>query len=82
MAALVPLAAGMGTSRTPEPPLRLLLEVTRNADSRVEGRIRMAPTGSGQPFSGVLELLKVLEGCLDRHDSERAATPQPDGDKR
>jgi hypothetical protein len=54
----------MDTSSAPRRTVRLLLEVTRTSDNRIEGRI--AGEGSDlaeiwTPFSGVLELLKVLE---------------------
>jgi hypothetical protein len=59
----------MGTSRTQRQPVSLLVEVTRTADGRPEGRIRTAPSDPGQEFSGVLELLKALEDHLDGHGS-------------
>jgi hypothetical protein len=54
----------MDTSSTPRRTVRLLLEVTRTSDNRIEGRIGTdgaGPAESWTPFSGVLELLKVLE---------------------
>lgn len=39
----------------------LLLEIDRTPDGRLEGRIRTEVTNPWRPFSGVLELLKVLE---------------------
>jgi hypothetical protein len=51
----------MDASPAPGQPIRLLLEIARTPDARLEGRIRAAGTGEWQPFSGVLELLKVLE---------------------
>jgi hypothetical protein len=54
----------MDASSTPRPTVRLLLEVSRAPDNRIEGRI--GPDGAVRvddwtAFSGVLELLKVLE---------------------
>ena len=47
-------------------PIRLLLDISRTTDRRIEGRMRADGTGAWQPFSGVLELLKVLEEtCAD-----------------
>jgi hypothetical protein len=44
---------------------QLLLEVSRSADGRLEGRIRAETSDQWTSFSGVLELLKVLEELLD-----------------
>jgi hypothetical protein len=53
----------MDTSSAPGQTIRLLLDVNRTPDGRLEGQIRAGGTGTGtwKPFSGVLELLKVLE---------------------
>jgi hypothetical protein len=54
----------MDTSSTPRRTVRLLLEVNRTSDGRIEGRIGTDgadPDGNWTAFSGVLELLKVLE---------------------
>ena len=44
--------------------MRLLLEIDRAPDGRLEGRMRADGTDAWRPFSGVLELLKVLEETL------------------
>jgi hypothetical protein len=54
----------MDTSSMPRRTVRLLLEVNRTSDGRIEGRIGVDgadPSGSWTAFSGVLELLKALE---------------------
>ena len=54
----------MDTSSTPRRTVRLLLEVNRTSDGRIEGRIGAEGAdlaGNWTAFSGVLELLKVLE---------------------
>jgi hypothetical protein len=51
----------MDSSPTPGQTLRLLLEVDRAPDGRLEGRISTDGADAWSPFSGVLELLKVLE---------------------
>jgi len=51
----------MDASRIPRQTIRLLLDINRTADGRLEGRIRADGTNAWRPFSGVLELLKVLE---------------------
>jgi hypothetical protein len=56
----------MDTSPAPMQAIRLLLDISRTTDRRIEGRMRGDGTAAWQPFSGVLELLKVLEEtCTD-----------------
>lgn len=55
--------------------MRLLVEVTRRPDGRSEGCIRAENADLSMPFSGVLELLKVLEDLLD--DDVLAHSPPP-----
>jgi hypothetical protein len=52
----------MGTTRQ---PIRLLAEFDRIPSGRLEGRIRTASSQVWTPFSGVLELLKVLEELVE-----------------
>jgi hypothetical protein len=51
----------MDASPTPRQTMRLILEIDRTLDGRLEGRLRTDATNPWMPFSGVLELLKVLE---------------------
>jgi hypothetical protein len=51
----------MDASPTPRQTMRLVLEIDRTPDGRLEGRLRTNGTNPWRPFSGVLELLKVLE---------------------
>jgi hypothetical protein len=54
----------MDTSSTPRRTVRLFLEVSRTSDGRIEGRIGADGADladNWMAFSGVLELLKVLE---------------------
>jgi hypothetical protein len=56
----------MDASPAPRQPIRLLIDISRTADRRIEGRMRADGAGTWKPFSGVLELLKVLEDtCTD-----------------
>ena len=58
----------MDTSLTPGQTIRLLLDINRTPEGRLEGQIRADGNGTWKPFSGVLELLKVLEETyIDRH---------------
>jgi hypothetical protein len=58
----------MDASPTPGQTIRLLLDINRTPDGRLEGQIRAGGTGTWRPFSGVLELLKVLEETyIDLH---------------
>jgi hypothetical protein len=55
---------------TPEPgqTILLLLDISRTRDRRVEGRMRADGTDIWRSFSGVLELLKVLEEtCAEQY---------------
>jgi hypothetical protein len=51
----------MDASPTPRQTIRLLLEIKRTNDGRLEGRMSADGTDAWTPFSGVLELLKTLE---------------------
>jgi hypothetical protein len=55
----------MDTSPTPEQSVRLNLEISRAQDGRLEGQLRTDHADHWSPFSGVLELLKVIEDSLD-----------------
>jgi hypothetical protein len=56
----------MDASPAPKQAIRLLVEISRTTDQRIEGRMRADGVGAWKPFSGVLELLKVLEEtCTD-----------------
>jgi len=56
----------MDAAATPRPPGgSLLLQINRASDGRLEGKLRTDDTDCWRPFSGVLELLKVLEETLD-----------------
>jgi hypothetical protein len=55
----------MDTSPTPEQSVRLDLEICRAQDGRLEGQLRTDAADRWSPFSGVLELLKVIEDSLD-----------------
>jgi len=48
-------------SSAPAPTICLLVEVDRTGDGRLEGRMRTDGTDAWSSFSGLLELLKVLE---------------------
>ena len=55
----------MDTSPPPEQSVRLNLEISRTEDGRLEGQLRTDAVDHWSPFSGVLELLKVIEDSLD-----------------
>jgi hypothetical protein len=58
----------MDTSQAPGQTIRLLLDINRTPEGRLEGQVRADDTGTWKPFSGVLELLKVLEDTyIDLH---------------
>ena len=61
--------------------MRLVLEISRAEDGRLEGQLRTDAADRWSPFSGVLELLKVIEDSLDAVDAldavEAATHVQP-----
>jgi hypothetical protein len=58
----------MDASPTPRQTLRLLVEIHRSPDRRLEGQVRTNAPDPWRPFSGVLELLKVLEELVESRD--------------
>jgi hypothetical protein len=46
--------------------MRLSLDVNRTQDGRLEGRVVLDGTNIKRPFSGVLELLKVIEELVNQ----------------
>jgi hypothetical protein len=54
----------MDASPTPRQTIRLSLDVNQTPDGRLEGRICPDGTDAWEPFSGVLELLKMLEATF------------------
>ena len=56
----------MDAALAPGQTIRLLLDIGRTPDRRIEGRMRADAAVTWRPFSGILELLKVLEEtCAD-----------------
>jgi hypothetical protein len=56
----------MHKSPDPRPPVRLILDVNRTQDGRLEGRVVLDGTNIKREFSGVLELLKVIEELVNQ----------------
>ena len=56
----------MHNSPDPRPPVRLTLDVNRTQEGRLEGRVVLDGTDTRRPFSGVLELLKVIEEFVNQ----------------
>ena len=56
--------------------MSLVLEMNRTHDGRLEGQLRSQSSDAWRPFSGVLELLKVLEETLDVHDGVALVDPK------
>jgi hypothetical protein len=63
----------MDTSPTPR-AVRLIVEITRTPDARLEGQLRPDGIELWTAFSGVLELLKALEETLDLAASDTTCT--------
>jgi len=54
----------------------LVLEISRAQDGRLEGQLRADADDRWSPFSGVLELLKVLEDSLDAAETPAHVHPK------
>jgi hypothetical protein len=52
--------------------VRLVLDITKTRDGRYEGHLTVAETGIQHDFSGILELLAILEEQLGPEDVPRA----------
>lgn len=50
--------------------MRLIAEISRSSDGRLEGTIQSDPSATPVPFSGVLELLRVLEDEVPAVESD------------
>jgi hypothetical protein len=69
----------MDASPMPEQSVCLVLEITRAADGRLEGQVRTHARAAWTSFSGVLELLKVLEESLDATEDHHTYTQPKEG---
>ena len=56
--------------------MRLDLEISRAQDGRLEGQLRTDAADRWSPFSGVLELLKVIEESLDAVEAATHVQPK------
>ena len=56
--------------------MSLVLEISRAPDGRLEGQLRTVAADRWSPFSGVLELLKVIEDSLDAVDAATHVQPK------
>jgi hypothetical protein len=66
----------MDTSPIPQRSLRLDLEISRAEDGRLEGQLRTDAADRWSQFSGVLELLKVIEESLDAVEAATHVQPK------
>jgi hypothetical protein len=55
-----------------------MLDVNRAQDGRLEGRVVLAGTNTWRAFSGVLELLKVIEELVDQIESGDPGSRSPE----
>jgi len=65
----------MHNSPDPRPPVRLTLDVNRTQDGRLEGRVVLDGTDTRRQFSGVLELLKVIEELVNQIEPASSGSP-------
>jgi hypothetical protein len=67
----------MHNSPDPPPPVRLILDVNRTQDGRLEGQVVLDGTDIKRAFSGVLELLKVIEELVNQIGAAGSGSPSP-----
>jgi hypothetical protein len=60
-----------------EEPVELSMRVARAADGRLSGMLSTREAGDGHPFSGTLELMRVLEELVPAGAAPSAERPQP-----
>ena len=60
--------------------MRLVLDIDRSADGRVEGSVHPGGAKGSVPFSGLLELLGTLEELLQSNAAVPAADEAPGGE--
>jgi hypothetical protein len=51
--------------------VRILVELSRDASGAVEGSVISEGSDEAEPFSGWLELLRLLENAAGRHDDPK-----------
>jgi hypothetical protein len=56
--------------------MRLIAEITKSSDGRFEGTIWCGEHGAPIPFSGVLDLLRILEDVIPQ-----VSGPAPSGSR-
>jgi hypothetical protein len=67
----------MNNSPNPRPPVRLTLDVNRTQGGRIEGRVFLDGSNTEGQFSGVLELLKVIEELVNQRESADSGSLSP-----
>jgi hypothetical protein len=67
----------MHNSPGPRPPVLLTLNVNLSQDGRLEGRVVLDGSNTERAFSGVLELLKVIEELVNQIDPAGSGSLSP-----
>lgn len=57
--------------------MRLIAEITKSSDGRFEGTIWCGEHGVPIPFSGVLDLLRILEDVIPPASAQPASGSRP-----
>jgi hypothetical protein len=57
--------------------LRIRAEIERSVAGHIEGTVTPEGAAGSLPFSGVMELLAVIERCLDAATASGAASSPP-----
>jgi hypothetical protein len=57
--------------------MRLIAEITKSSDGRFEGTIWCGEPAAPIPFSGVLDLLRILEDVIPQVSGPPQSGPRP-----
>jgi hypothetical protein len=57
-----------------------ILDLRQDAERRLRGTVRPAETDVERPFDGIIELVGILESCLDDEMSEKDSSGSTPGE--
>ena len=57
--------------------MRIVTDIERSVDGHIQGTVTTEASAAPRPFSGVLELLAVIERCLDAPTAPQVSSSAP-----
>jgi hypothetical protein len=60
--------------------MRFILDLRQDAERRLRGTVAPAETDTERPFDGIIELVGILESCLEKAASEKDSSGSTPGD--